>query len=266
MASGRAASRRAPPFIDPPGYARHRPEETLLYRLVEERYPAFLAVREASGRHAPGVQQEFEAYLKCGRLEHGFLRVQCERCHAEKLVAFSCKGRAICPSCGARRMAETAALLVDEVLPERPMRQWVLSLPFALRFLLARDPEALKHVLGIVYRAIAGHILDKARLKHATGETGPVTLIQRFARRSTPTCIFHMLSSTVRTFRAKPPCFGASRPSAKRLGAVGRIADIGQSKNVKDVRRDCENNYLARSRGGVMDNPRALDHPSLHGT
>jgi hypothetical protein len=33
-------------------------------------------------------------------------------------------------------MAETAALLVEEVLPRRPMRQWVLSLPFALRFLL----------------------------------------------------------------------------------------------------------------------------------
>jgi uncharacterized Zn finger protein (UPF0148 family) len=58
--------------------------------------------------------------------------VRCESCHAEKLVAFSCKGRAICPSCGARRMVETA-LLVEEVLPERPLRQWVLSLPFALR-------------------------------------------------------------------------------------------------------------------------------------
>jgi len=30
MASGQAAPRREPPFVDPPGYARHRPEETLL--------------------------------------------------------------------------------------------------------------------------------------------------------------------------------------------------------------------------------------------
>ena len=36
------------------------------------------------------VRQEFDEYLKCGRLEHGFLRVQCETCHAEHLVAFSC--------------------------------------------------------------------------------------------------------------------------------------------------------------------------------
>ena len=34
MASERVARPRAPPFIDPPGYARHRPETTLLYQLV----------------------------------------------------------------------------------------------------------------------------------------------------------------------------------------------------------------------------------------
>jgi ribosomal protein S27E len=73
------------------------------------------------------VQEEFAAYLKCGRLEHGFLRVRCEDCHAEKLVAFSCKRRGFCPSCGARRMTDTAALLADEVLPQKPLRQWVLS-------------------------------------------------------------------------------------------------------------------------------------------
>lgn len=51
--------------------------------------------------------------------------MRCEHCHAEKLVAFSCKKRGFCPSCSARRMADTAALLADEVLPERPLRQWV---------------------------------------------------------------------------------------------------------------------------------------------
>ena len=28
------------------------------------------------------VQREFEDYLRCGRLEHGFLRVRCDTCHA----------------------------------------------------------------------------------------------------------------------------------------------------------------------------------------
>jgi hypothetical protein len=34
-------------------------------------------------------------------------------------------------------MTDGAALLADEVLPSKPIRQWVLSLPFALRFLLS---------------------------------------------------------------------------------------------------------------------------------
>jgi len=75
--------------------------------------------------------------LKCGRLEYGFLRVRCSACHAEKLVAFSCKRRGFCPSCGARRMVDTASLLVDEVLPPVPIRQWVLSVLFPLGFLFA---------------------------------------------------------------------------------------------------------------------------------
>jgi ribosomal protein S27E len=158
MASERARA-RAPPFIDPPRYARHRLETTLLYQLVE--------------RH--------------GRLEHGFLRVRCEECHAEKLVAFSCKRRGFCPSCSARRMTDSAALLADEVLPAKPIRQWVLSLPFALRFLLATDPDALTRVLGIFYRTISAYILRKARLTRASGATGSVTLIQRF--RSAPTSL-----------------------------------------------------------------------------
>lgn len=44
---------RAPPFIDPPGYARHRPEITLLYRLVEQHYPAFRELRSREGRSLP---------------------------------------------------------------------------------------------------------------------------------------------------------------------------------------------------------------------
>lgn len=122
-------------------YQRHRPEETLLYRIVEQHYPVFVDCMAGEGRPLPAyVQREFEDYLKCGRLEHGFLRVRCECCHAEHLVAFSCKRRGFCPSCGARRMAESAALLVDEVFPEQPVRQWVLSFPYPLRFLFASRP------------------------------------------------------------------------------------------------------------------------------
>lgn len=76
MARERAARPRAPAFVDPPGYTRHRSEATLLCQLVERYYPEFVAAREAAGRSLPQyVQDEFAAYLKRGRLEHGFLRV-----------------------------------------------------------------------------------------------------------------------------------------------------------------------------------------------
>ena len=111
-------------------YERHRPERTLLYQLVEEYYPAFKVQWAAEGKELPDyVQREFEDYLKCGCLEHGFYRVRCESCHEERLLGFSCKKRGFCPSCGARRMAQGAALLVDDVFPCQPVRQWVLSFP-----------------------------------------------------------------------------------------------------------------------------------------
>ena len=61
------------PVGTPTRYERHRPETTLLYQLVECHYPEFLAALSERDRHLPSdVEQEFEAYLKCGRLEHGF--------------------------------------------------------------------------------------------------------------------------------------------------------------------------------------------------
>ena len=85
-------------------YKRHQPEQTLLYQLVEAHYPALLNQLAQQGKSLPAhVHREFEAYLKCGRLEHGFLRVRCDTCHFERLVAFSCKKQGFCPSCGARR-------------------------------------------------------------------------------------------------------------------------------------------------------------------
>ncbi len=123
--------KEASPSNGVPRFERHRPEQAILYQLVDRYYPAFEAQLAVEDRVLPNyVRREFDEHLKCGRLEHGFLRARCESCHAERLVAFSCKRRGFCPSCGARRMAERAALLVDDVLPHKPIRQWVLSFPF----------------------------------------------------------------------------------------------------------------------------------------
>ncbi len=73
-----------------PTHKRHQPETTILYRTIDEYYPEFRDYMAEQGRSLPlHVQKEFDEYLKCGRLEHGFLRVQCFTCHNERLVAFS---------------------------------------------------------------------------------------------------------------------------------------------------------------------------------
>jgi hypothetical protein len=232
-------------------YQRHRPEQTLLYQIVDRHYPDFKAHLAAQGRALPGyVQREFDDYLKCGRLEYGFMRVRCESCHAEHLVAFSCKRRGFCPSCGARRMAESAALLVDEVLPEQPMRQWVLSFPYQLRFLFASRPAIMGRVLGIVYRVIATHLIKKAGQTHATARTGAVTLIQRFGSALNLNIHFHMLfldgvylmdsSESARFRRVTPTSTELTQLVHTIASRVGRFLERQGL-----LERDAENTYLA---------------------
>jgi Transposase zinc-binding domain len=120
-------------------------------RWCKAHYPDFIARLEAEDRSVPAyVREEFEGYLRCGVLEHGFLRVVCGQCHAERLVAFSCNKRGICPSCGALRMAQSARHLVEEVFGARPVRQWVLSLSVSVA--LAVRQQARRHPPGAGHR------------------------------------------------------------------------------------------------------------------
>ena len=255
-----AAARTATRDEDAGRYQRHHPEQTLLYRIVEEYYPALAVHLAEQGRELPDyVHREFEDYLKCGRLDHGFLRVCCESCHAEHLVAFSCKRRGFCPSCGARRMAESAALLVDEVLPEQPMRQWVLSFPFQLRFLFASRPEIMGRVLGIVYRVIATQLVKKTGHTHQAAKTGAVTLIQRFGSALNLNIHFHMLfldgvyverpNGTARFRWVKAPTTEELTQLAHTIAhRVGRFLEWQGL-----LERDVENSYL--SGDAVDDDP-----------
>ncbi len=166
----------------PVHYERHRPEQTTLYRLVQQHAASFIAHTEAStGAELPRfIKDEFDAFLDCGILARGFLRLRCGECGHDKLLAFCCKRRGFCPSCGARRMSQTAAHLIDHVIPHVPVRQWVLSLPIPLRVLLAAQPELVTPVLQVVQRVLTRHLLGAAGLKAEEGHSGAVTLIQRF--------------------------------------------------------------------------------------
>jgi len=176
-------------------YQRHQPEHTVLYKIVQENLETFLrAVHDECERPLPDfVEKEFREYLKCGILAHGFLRAKCESCNNEQLVAFSCKRRGFCPSCGGRRMSESAIHLVDEVLPIKPVRQWVISFPIQIRLLLAVRPKIMSEVLNIVTSTISKHLCKKAGFKKSQAKAGVVTLIQRFGGSINLNIHFHQL-------------------------------------------------------------------------
>jgi putative transposase/transposase-like zinc-binding protein len=159
-----------------------RPDELLLHRVVREHLLTFLAREAERGVSLPRfVDRELRKFVACGVPALGFVRVRCTACGYDRAVPFSCKGRGFCPSCGGRRMAETAARLVARVLPRVPIRQWVLSLPRPLRYRLAYDAALCSAVLGVFLRAVFGWLRRRAqRAGVSGGKPGAVTQIQRF--------------------------------------------------------------------------------------
>ncbi len=69
---------------------------------------------------------------------------------------------------------------MDEVFPEQPVRQWVLSFPYPLGFRFASRPAIIGQVLGTAYRCIATHLVKTAGFSCKTAQTGAVSLIQGF--------------------------------------------------------------------------------------
>jgi Transposase zinc-binding domain len=132
------------------------------------------------------VSRELQAFLRCGVLEHGCLHVRCDRCGDDMVGGFSCKGRGFCPSCGGRRISELAAHLVDRVIPYVPVRQWVLSLPWSLRYQLAFDAALCRDVLAVFLRVIFGW------LRRAATREGIRT--KRFIRSGCPARGTHRMS------------------------------------------------------------------------
>jgi hypothetical protein len=185
-------------------YNPRHPERTLFYQTIAEHFETWLDLASAGqfdgqGDHhtpKPYVRQAFRKYLECGIFAHGFARAWCDDCGHDYFVAYSCKGRGVCPSCNTRRMVETAAHLTDHVFPRLPVRQWVLSVPKRLRYFMQRDGAVLNMVLRIFLRVIAQSLsancpgaadVDKAAL-----HIGAVAFIHRFGSSLNAHVHFHV--------------------------------------------------------------------------
>jgi len=166
----------------PQRYQRRRPERTLWYRIVQTNLETWLELATGpSGESPPAhVERSFRRYLERGILAHGFARAYCDKCQHDFLIAYSRKGRGVCPSCNTRRMVETAAHLADHVFPRVAVRQWVLSVPKRLRYFLQAGAALQGAALSIFLRVVERCLREHSPGCSESARIGAVAFIHRF--------------------------------------------------------------------------------------
>ena len=208
-----------------PAYVPRRPTESVLHQLVRANLESFLAYARANydGGLPRYVEQEFRAYIRCGDFSEGFSRAHCDACGHDLLVAFSCHGRSICPSCCGRRMANVAAHLVDRVLPDVPVRQYVLTLPYELRRLAAFKADVLTALARIFVEAIFATYRSRARRDGIEDpQCGSINFVQRFGSLNLHVH-FHLLALDgvfARDAQGRLAFHPAAAPTAADLDAI----------------------------------------------
>jgi hypothetical protein len=162
-------------------YAQRRPESAVLHQVLGNNLDAFRREVYARGKTLPAyVEKEFAAFLDCGNLERGFVRLKCDECDHERLLAFSCKRRGFCPSCCGRRMNEAELRIANEVFPHQAARQWVLSMPMPLRFYCARNRPLISKLARIFCEGVEQAIRRNLRRRGVRrARSGGVLFIQR---------------------------------------------------------------------------------------
>jgi hypothetical protein len=143
----------------PVQYRPRHPEKTVFYRLFQDHFDSYVRGYEEcfeprSGPLRPVVVRSVEEFLSCGRLQGGFARIRCPKCHAEHLLAFSCRTRNFCSSCQAKRSVLFAEKLTSEILAPVPHRHWTFSIPRVLRGLIERERKLLGLLSQTAYAAI----------------------------------------------------------------------------------------------------------------
>jgi hypothetical protein len=142
-----------------PQYRPRHPERSAFYQLFETHFDSYVRAYEErfeprSGPLRPVVVRSVDDFLSCGRLEGGFARIRCTKCHKEHLLAFSCRTRNFCSSCQAKRSVLFAEKLAGEILAPVPHRHWTFSIPRVLRGLFERERSLLSLLSQTAYASI----------------------------------------------------------------------------------------------------------------
>jgi ribosomal protein S27E len=177
--------------------------------VVQEHPETFLAAARTDGIGLPHfIEREFRGFLRCGVLAHGFLRVRCDDCAFERLVPLSCKGRAVCASCGGAVAANNRDGLEQ-------LARYVLRLPIAQERLT---------------RTADGRVLPALKAEWSDGTTHlwfePIELLERLAaltpRPRINLVLHHGALASHSRWRARAVAYGRDT-----LGSVSPDAGVG---------------------------------------
>jgi hypothetical protein len=159
-------------------------------------------------------------------------------------------------------MADTAAHLVDRVFPERPTRQWVLTLPIPLRYRVAYDRNLCSDVLGVFIRTVSRSLRRRAKrhLGIDCGQSGSVTQIQRWGGAANLNVHYHAVF--LDGVYADPENTGA--PEFYPLPApddqeIGRVA----ASSARGIIRLLERRGLLSEHGDAAEDPLQDQEPLL---
>jgi hypothetical protein len=168
----------------PAAYRPRDPRQSSLFQLLETHFETLKRLWAERFERRYGFWRAFWdstvfSYLDCGRFESGFARVVCPECRFEFLVALSCKGRGLCPSCGAKRAAIFSQLLQSQILQDVPHAQWVFTLPKMLRPCFLYHRELLGELARLSYETVRE--MMAAAVDTPDARPGMVAVIQTFA-------------------------------------------------------------------------------------
>jgi hypothetical protein len=185
-----------PSYAGPRVYAPRRPQQTVLYKLVQQNLETWLrSRREGCPDDDPipaYVEKAFRDYLLCGIWGAGLLKYGCPHgCDDAVFVALSCKTRGLCPSCGAKHMAKTSLHLEQNVLPQVGFRQWVIAFPKRIRYFLQHDPRRFRAVLRLCMRGIEAHIRARCPGAPRQARVGAVLFAHQFGKDRTKDGFVH---------------------------------------------------------------------------
>jgi Putative transposase/Transposase zinc-binding domain len=183
--------------VDPCVYRPRRPAQTPLYQLLESLFETVKGAWEDLFQTRYGFWRAIldgvvARYLDCGIFERGFARIRCPGCATEFLLAFSCKGRGLCPSCGAKRAAEFAAFLQDQVVADVGHAQWVFTVPKMLRPYFMHHRELLGPLCTAAWQTVR-ELMAVAAGEEKGFRPGMVAMSQTFGDQLNPHPHVHAL-------------------------------------------------------------------------